>query len=180
MISEKVKSQKVLLSKSAKIDRNCNLTMGYFIYLIVNGIIICSDPAFVKSKEIFISIPVVTFLFFLISFLIPAKSAFHKSFTYKGSLEDLIKEMYIYGFEVKDKLGELYVFKSYYSLFKRRMLAKDKGGICELFGVLPYELYEQLQKSNYKNENNPHHENNKRNNFKQRQAWDVLVTKQND
>lgn len=158
MTNNQVKKQTVLMSKSAKIERNCNLTMGYFIYLVISGIIICSDPAFTKKAELFISIPVVTFLFLLISFLIPAKSTFHESFTYKGSFEDLIKEMYIHGFELKDKLGELYVFKSYYSFFKRRMLAKDKGSICELFGVLPYEFYEQLKKSNYKNKNAPHHE----------------------
>jgi hypothetical protein len=65
------------------------------------------------------------------------KISSNNSSTYKGSLENLIKEMYVHGFALKEKIGELYAFRTHYLLFRKTILVKSNGSSCELFGDYP-------------------------------------------
>jgi hypothetical protein len=65
---------------------------------------------------------------------------------YQGSLNDLVKEIYIHGFTLNNKIGEFYVFRTHNLFFKGTMLVRDNKENCELFGDHPKRLHNKSAK----------------------------------
>jgi hypothetical protein len=137
---EATKSTEVYLSNGAYYRRSINLALRMFLVWFFIGYI--SKSSDLHSMFIILSIPS-----FFIGFCVCIKGVkirSNNSIIYQGSLGDLIKELYIYGFALNEKIGELYAFRTHYFLFKKTILVKSGGSGCELFGDYPKELSAQV------------------------------------
>jgi hypothetical protein len=139
MTKEKIevtKSMEVYLSNEAYNRRSINLALRMsLVWFFVHYI---SKNSELHSIFIILSIPA----FFIGSWFCikGVKIRSNNSIIYQGSLGDLIKEMYIHGFELNEKIGELYAFRTHYFLFKKTILVKINDKSCVLFGDYPKEL----------------------------------------
>lgn len=134
-----IQTKEVLMSKDACFRRNINSVVLLFLLIVLTGVVAGKDGF--MSGEVILAFAVFPsyIIFFWLCFL-RVKTRCHNSVTYKGSLEDLIKEMYIHGFVLKEKVGEFYVLETRYFLLKTVMLVKNDGERCVLFGGYPNEL----------------------------------------
>jgi hypothetical protein len=139
MTNDKVKKRKVLMSKQACFTRNVNSVVLLFFLIVLLGLI-AVDNDFMSGRGILLSAAVPSWIIFIWFSCRRTKTSCHHSSIYKGSLEDLIKEMYIHGFSLKEKVGEFYVLETSYFLLKTTILVKTDGKNCELFGGYPNEL----------------------------------------
>jgi hypothetical protein len=136
MTNDKVKKRKVFKSKEARNSRSFDFALILLTYLLITGVILGKD-GFMSGQEILIGSFLPAYLFWFVTSLLPQKSRFHESIIYQESLQELMKELYIHGFELREKVGDMYVFVRGSICTKERIFAKEIGGNCELYGKYP-------------------------------------------
>jgi hypothetical protein len=135
-----IKNTKVYLSKVAHGRRAVNWIVSMFLISMLFALVMGKDGAMSGVGIVCLAEIIAGLFALLFAFKRTTIIRNNKSIIYHGSFEDLIKEMYIHGFALNKKIGELHVFSTHYLLFKQKMLVKSSGSSYELFGDFPNEL----------------------------------------
>jgi len=138
--SELQKKKEVFLTKEVRGRRAQQIALFSGLTTVLTMLVVGKDGA-ISGNEILVWTWSIIYLILVLVPLIPQKYETRDAVSYEGSLEELLIELYQYGFELKEKIGAMHVFTTNCCFIHRlKIFVKVEKTGCKLYGSYPKEL----------------------------------------